>query len=108
MPSHLHDLGNLLLAFVMLWAYFSFSQFLIIWSGNLPQEITWYVQRTQTNWRFVGTALIAFHFAVPFLLLLSRTVKRHGETLLAVAAALLFLRAVDLWWLCVTWQARRS
>jgi len=98
-PSHLHDLGNLLLAFVMLWAYFSFSQFLIIWSGNLPQEITWYMHRTQTSWRYVGTALIAFHFAVPFLLLLSRTVKRHGETLLAVATALLFLRAVDLWWL---------
>ena len=78
-PSHLHDLGNLLLAFVMLWAYFSFSQFLIIWSGNLPQEITWYMHRTQTSWRYVGTALIAFHFAVPFLLLLSRTVKRHGD-----------------------------
>jgi hypothetical protein len=98
-PSHIHDLGNLLLAFVMLWAYFSFSQFLIIWSGNLPQEISWYIYRTQTSWRFVGAALIAFHFAVPFLLLLSRAVKRHGDTLMAVAAWLLLLRAVDLWWL---------
>jgi hypothetical protein len=99
LPSHLHDLGNLLLAFVMLWAYFAFSQFLLIWSGNLPEEITWYVRRSQTSWWFVGIALIALHFAVPFLLLLSRATKRRGETLFALVAALLFMRAVDLWWL---------
>ena len=61
-----------MLAFVMLWAYFSFSQYLIIWAGNLPQEISWYLHRLQTGWRFVGIALSSFHFAVPFVLLLSR------------------------------------
>ena len=65
-PAHFHDLGNLMLAFVMLWAYFSFSQYLIIWSGNLPDEIAWYLHRLQTGWRFVGLTLIVFHFAVPF------------------------------------------
>jgi hypothetical protein len=70
--SHFHDLGNLMLAFVMLWAYFSFSQYLIIWSGNLPAEIGWYLHRLQTGWRAVGLALILFHFAAPFVVLLSR------------------------------------
>ena len=63
--SHFHDLGNLMLAFVMLWAYFSFSQYLIIWSGNLPHEIGWYLHRVPTSWRFVGLGLIVFHFARP-------------------------------------------
>ena len=67
MPAHFHDLGNLMLAFVMLWAYFSFSQYLIIWSGNLPEEIAWYLHRLQTGWR-VGRhrCWSSFHFAVPF------------------------------------------
>jgi len=69
--SHFHDVGNLMLAFVMLWAYFSFSQYLIIWAGNLPAEIAWYQHRLQTGWRAVGVALVLFHFAVPFVLLLS-------------------------------------
>ena len=55
-PAHFHDLGNLMLAFVMLWAYFSFSQYLIIWAGNLPHEIGWYLHRLQTGWRIVGAA----------------------------------------------------
>ena len=66
MPSHFHDLANLMLAFVMLWAYFSFSQYLIIWSGNLPEEIAWYQHRLQTGWRFVAISLVMFHFVVPF------------------------------------------
>jgi hypothetical protein len=78
-PAHLHDLGNLLLAFVMLWAYFSFSQYLIIWAGNLPEEISWYLHRLQTGWRFIGLTLVVFHFVVPFCLLLSRAVKREGQ-----------------------------
>ena len=61
-PAHFHDLGNLMLAFVMLWAYFSFSQYLIIWSGNLPEEIAWYLHRLQTGWRVVGIALIVVSF----------------------------------------------
>src|SRR5262249_27691849 len=98
-PDHFHDLANLMLAFVMLWAYFAFSQYLIIWSGNLPEEIAWYLHRLQTGWRFVGAILVVFHFAVPFLLLLSRAVKRDPQMLVKVAAGLLVMRVVDLFWL---------
>ena len=98
-PAHFHDLGNLMLAFVMLWAYFSFSQYLIIWSGNLPAEIAWYMHRLQTGWRFVGISLIVFHFAVPFVLLLSRAVKRDPQMLVKVAVAVILVRLVDLFWL---------
>jgi hypothetical protein len=98
-PAHFHDLGNLMLAFVMLWAYFSFSQYLIIWAGNLPAEIAWYLHRMQTGWRPVAAVLIVFHFAVPFVVLLSRTVKRRGHLLLRVAVAVLVARLVDLLWL---------
>jgi hypothetical protein len=98
-PALLHDLGNLLLAFVMLWAYFSFSQYLIIWSGNLPEEIAWYLHRLQTGWRAVALTLVAFHFVVPFCLLLSRTVKREGLLVVQVAALILLARLVDLFWL---------
>jgi len=97
--SHLHDLGNLMLAFIMLWAYFSYSQYVIIWSGNLPHEIGWYLHRVPTSWRFVGLGLILFHFVVPFVLLLSRRVKRQAGTLLKVAIMVLIVRLVDLWWL---------
>jgi hypothetical protein len=98
-PAHFHDLGNLMLAFVMLWAYFSFSQYLIIWAGNLPLEISWYQHRLQTGWRTVGVTLILFHFAVPFVVLLSRTVKRAPDLLIKVAIGILVLRLVDLFWL---------
>jgi len=98
-PSHFHDLGNLLLAFTMLWAYFGFSQYLIIWSGNLPEEAEWYVHRSAHGWQFIALALVAFHFAVPFLLLLLRVTKRRGETLAKVAGLLLVMRYVDLFWL---------
>ena len=99
MPAHFHDLANLMLAFVMLWAYFSFSQYLIIWSGNLPEEITWYLNRLQTGWRLVAITLVIFHFAVPFVLLLSRAVKREPSTIVKVAVAILIVRLVDLFWL---------
>jgi hypothetical protein len=98
-PGHLHDLGNLLLAFVMLWAYFSFSQYLIIWAGNLPEEISWYVHRLHTGWRVVGAALVVFHFVVPFCLLLSRAVKREAQMIVKVAAGILIARLIDLYWL---------
>jgi len=98
-PAHFHDLANLTLAFVMLWAYFSFSQYLIIWSGNLPEEIDWYVHRLDTGWRAVGTSLIVFHFAVPFALLLSRTIKRQGSFIMKVAIGILVVRLIDLFWL---------
>jgi len=97
--SHFHDLGNLMLAFVMLWAYFSFSQYLIIWAGNLPEEIAWYLHRLHTGWRVIGAGLMLFHFAVPFVVLLSRTVKQHARTLAIVAIGILLVRLVDLFWL---------
>ncbi|HZS08776.1 MAG TPA: hypothetical protein VFD58_28330 [Blastocatellia bacterium] len=98
-PGHLHDLGKLLLAFVMLWAYLSFSQFLIIWSGNLPEEATWYVRRLSGGWQWVGLALVIFHFALPFLMLLSSDLKRSGRRLVAVALAVIVMRFIDLFWL---------
>ena len=98
-PDHFHDLGKLLLAFVMIWAYFSFSQFLIIWSGNLPEEITWYHVRLAGGWRVLGLTLLLFHFVLPFLLLLSRDLKRQGRVLALVASAVLAMRFVDLYWL---------
>jgi len=97
--AHFHDLGNLMLAFVMLWAYFSFSQYLIIWAGNLPSEIAWYLHRLQTGWRFVGVTLVLFHFAAPFVLLLSRSVKREASIIWKVAIGILVIRLVDLFWL---------
>jgi len=95
----LHDLGKLMLAFIMVWAYFSFSQFLIIWSGNLPEEIPWYLRRFQGGWRLVGLFLVVFHFVVPFLILLSRGVKRRAKMIGMVALAILAVRVVDLFWL---------
>jgi hypothetical protein len=98
-PAHFHDLGNLMLAFVMLWAYFSFSQYLIIWAGNLPAEIAWYLHRLQTGWRAIGLILILFHFAAPFVVLLSRQVKRQPDLLVKVAVGILIVRLIDLFWL---------
>jgi hypothetical protein len=96
---HFHDLGNLLLAFVMLWAYVTFSQYLIIWSGNLAEEVTWYLHRTQGGWEWIGLGLIVFHFILPFVILLSRDAKRRKDVLMKIAAAVLFMRLVDLFWL---------
>ena len=98
-PNHFHDLGNLMLAFVMLWAYFSFSQYLIIFSANLPEEITWYTHRLDTSWKFIALVLVLFHFAVPFLVLLSRRVKRTADLILKIALAILAARLIDLYWL---------
>ncbi|HEV3254218.1 MAG TPA: hypothetical protein VG033_07410 [Candidatus Acidoferrales bacterium] len=100
-PADFNDLGNLLLTFVMLWAYLAFSQFLIIWSGNLKDEIPWYTSRATGGWAWLAVFLIVFHFAVPFLLLLSRNVKRRLRVLSVVAGALIFLGWVDMYWLMV-------
>jgi len=99
LPGHFHDLGKLLLAFVMLWAYFAFSQLLIVWSGNLPEEIPWYLHRLHGGWGWVGVLLILFHFALPFVLLLSRDLKRNARALALLAVAVIFMRLVDLFWL---------
>ena len=98
-PRHFHDLGKLLLAFVMLWAYLSFSQFLIIWSGNLAEEIPWYLQRIRGAWGPIALLLVIGHFALPFALLLSRDLKRHGKLLARVAMIVIVMRLVDLIWL---------
>jgi hypothetical protein len=97
-PQVLNDYGNLLLTFTMLWAYLSFSQFLIIWGGNLREEIPWYMTRARGGWTAVALMLIIFHFAVPFLLLLTRYVKRRAEVLRWVAAGLLVMCIVDMFW----------
>jgi hypothetical protein len=98
-PAHFHDLGKLLLAFVMLWAYFSFSQFLIIWAGNLPEEIPFFVERMQGGWQYVSLLLALGHFALPFVLLLSRDIKKKYGLLAAIAVFILVMRYVDLLWL---------
>jgi hypothetical protein len=97
-PQAFNDLGNLLLAFVMLWAYMSFSQYLIIWSGNVAEEIPWYLRRSVGGWRAVAVSLIAFHFFVPFFLLLSRDRKRNANALATVCVPILFMRFVDINW----------
>jgi hypothetical protein len=96
--SPLYDLGNLMLAFVMIWAYLAFSQFLIIWQANLAEEIPWYLRRLTGGWQLVGLALVLFHFALPFALLIWRGVKRKPHLLVRVAGLILFMRLVDLFW----------
>jgi len=97
-PLHFHDLGKLLLALVMLWAYFSYSQFLIIWSGNLPEEIVWYLPRTHGGWGAIAVAVVVLHFAFPFFFLLSRSLKRNPHRLVSVAVLILIMRVIDLLW----------
>jgi len=96
-----NDLGNLLLASVMIWAYFAFSQYLIIWSANIPEEAVWYIHRSGGGWQWVALGLIGLHFVLPFALLLSRGVKRNPRVLAWLAVLLLLARAVDLYWLLV-------
>jgi hypothetical protein len=96
---HFHDFGKLLLAFVMLWAYLSFSQFLIIWGGNLPEEVPWYLERTTGPWGYVALLVVFGHFALPFTLLLSADLKKKASLLAKVAIGILLMRLVDLIWL---------
>ena len=97
--DQLSDLGKLLLAFVMLWAYFSLSQYLITWSGNLPEEITWYLARIQGGWQWVAIAIVFFQFVLPFVLLLSHRLKRRARSVAMVALMLIVIRFVDVFWL---------
>jgi hypothetical protein len=96
---HFHDLGKLMLALTMVWAYFNFSQFLIIWSGNLPEETGWYIVRMKGGWGYMGVALIAFHFAFPFLVLLQQDFKRRAKWLATLAIFILVMRIVDMFYL---------
>jgi len=96
--DYLHDFGKLMFAFVVLWAYLSFSQWLIIWSGNMLSEIRWYLMRLQNGWQYFGTILIFVHFVFPFALLLSRNNKRSRKRIVAISFLVLFMRLVDLFW----------
>jgi hypothetical protein len=97
-PWVFHDLGNLLLAFVMLWAYLSFSQFLIVWVENLRHEIPWYLRRIIGGWGAIAVTLIVVQFALPFVFLLSRTVKRKPATLFGVAIVIGCMHLVEIFW----------
>ena len=96
---HFHDWGNLLLAIVMLWTYFAFSQYLIIWSGNLPEETVWYVARKHGGWGAIALAIVILQFVFPFLTLLSRAAKKSSERLATLALLILIMRVVDVIWL---------
>jgi hypothetical protein len=97
--DHFHDLGKLLFAFVLLWAYFAYSQYLIIWSGNVAEETPWYLHRSSHGWQILALALIGLHFFLPFVMLLTRKVKRDPRLLAKVAGVLLFVRLLDLAWI---------
>jgi hypothetical protein len=97
-PKEVHDHGKLMLTFVLLWAYFSFSQLLIIWAGNLPMEIRFFTRRLYGGWEVLGLGLVIFHFAVPFLFLLSRPFKQNPRSLVWLAGWLIFMRFLDLFW----------
>jgi hypothetical protein len=98
-PDFVHDHGKWMLTFIMVWAYFNFSQWLIIWAGNLPAEITFYLKRLSGGWGWVGLFLVLFHFAVPFAILLSRPFKRNIHKLVWLAVWLMLMRYVDLFWI---------
>jgi hypothetical protein len=97
--EHFHDLGKMLFAFTVFWAYIAFCQFFLVWYGNIPEETVWYMHRQEGSWSTV-TALLAWgHFAVPFLFLMPRTIKRRTGLLAAGAAWMLFMHLIDVYWL---------
>ena len=98
-PSHFHDLGKMLFAFVMFWAYVSYSQYLIVWSGNLPEEIPWYLARFRGGWGWLGLIVLVLQFVVPFALLISRTANRNPRILFGAAALVVAVRFADVCWL---------
>jgi len=106
--KHFHHLGTLLFAFVMLWTYMGYGQLLIIYSGNLPHEIVWYLHRIAGNWKIVVWFLFLFHFLIPFFLLLSRDVKEKAIALAVIASVVLFAHLVDNYWLVAPSFFRRG
>ncbi len=97
-PKHLHDLGKFLLAFTMLWAYFSFSQYIIVWAGNLPEETTWYLKRIRGFSEYMAWFIVLCHFALPFIILLSRDIKKRAGSIAKLAMFVIFMRLVDAIW----------
>lgn len=97
--AQMHDLGKLLFGFTMLWAYMSLMQFVIMWYGNLPEDVPWYLQRSTLGWQYIVVAIVLFHFFLPFFLLLSRRMKRNPHAMVRIAAWLLVMEWVNIWWL---------
>jgi hypothetical protein len=98
-PDFVHDHGKWMITFIMVWAYFNFSQWLIIWAGNLPAEITFYMTRLHGGWGYIGLIIVLFHFAIPFAILLSRSFKRDIRKLVWLAVWMLLMRYVDMFWI---------
>ena len=96
--EHLHDVGKLLFAFTAFWAYIAFSQFLLVWYANLPEETVWYKARLEGSWTTISLLLMVGHFIVPFFYLMGRKVKRHGAPLAIGGAWVLAMHFVDLYW----------
>jgi hypothetical protein len=99
--EHLHDLGKLLFAFTAFWAYIGFSQYFLIWYGNMPEETIYFKQRLEGAWATASAALALGHFAIPFFFLLPRAVKRRPATLTAAAAWLLLMHLLDVYWMII-------
>jgi hypothetical protein len=99
--EHYHDLGKLLFAFVVFWAYIAFSQFMLIWYGNIPEETQWYLKRQTGDWAWVSLALLFGHFVIPFLVLIARFVKRRPVLLAATGAYLIVMCWLDMYWLVI-------
>jgi hypothetical protein len=99
--EHYHDLGKLLFAFVVFWAYIAFSQYMLIWYGNIPEETQWYLKRQTGDWAWVSLALLFGHFVIPFLILISRVVKRRPVLLAATGAYLIVMCWLDMYWLVI-------
>ncbi len=97
--NHLHDLGKFLLAATIFWAYIAFSQYMLIWYANLPEETTFFISRSKGAWAFVSIFLLLFKFVVPFILLLPRWVKRNEKALVSIAFLILLMQMVDIYWL---------
>ena len=97
--EHYHDMAKLLFGFNMFWAYIAFSQYLLIWYANIPEETGWFLARQQNGWQFVGLLLIAGHFVLPFFGLMSRRARRDRRTLLFWSIVLLAMHWGDLFWL---------
>jgi hypothetical protein len=98
-PDRVHDVGKLMFSFGILWAYVSYGQYVIIWSGNLPELTPWYINRSEAGWSAVAILLMVGHFALPFFILLSRPIKRRIGTLAVIAVWVLVMRLVDLFWI---------
>jgi hypothetical protein len=107
-PVHFHDLGKLLFMFVMLWGYFAFSQLLIVWAGNLSDEIPWYFHRFSNSWGWLGVMLIVLQFIIPFVILLWRSVKRNPVILSWMVGLIIFMRFVDLMWIVMPGYYQRG